>query len=204
MPVHDSEARYGAPHHVADVIEGLHRLSREQGCISVGDIIDTLGTRSYGPMLIVPALIEITPLGGLPGVPSFLAFVIAVFAVQMLLGRRHVWVPGFVERRRFGAARLHAASHKLMPLAKRLDRWFHGRLRVLTQGVFVRVAALLVLALCATVPPLELLPFASSGPMIGIALIGLALLVHDGALMLVALALASGAALWAAGLVGGG
>ena len=47
----------------------------------------------------------------------------------------------------------------------------------------------MVVALCCTVPPLELIPFASSAPMLAIAAFGLAILVRDGLLMLVALAL---------------
>ena len=44
-----------------------------------------------------------------------------------------------------------------------------------------------------TVPPLELVPFASSAPMIAIAAFGLAITVRDGVLMLVALCLAGAA-----------
>jgi hypothetical protein len=49
-------------------------------------------------------------------------------------------------------------------------------------------------ALACVVPPLELFPFASSAPMAAIAPIGLALLVRDVALMVVASLLACGAA----------
>ena len=44
-----------------------------------------------------------------------------------------------------------------------------------------------ILLLCCTVPPLEFLPFASSIPMLAIAVLGLALTVRDGALVLGAL-----------------
>ena len=51
-------------------------------------------------------------------------------------------------------------------------------------------AALAVIVLCVTVPPLEFLPFASTAPMLAIAAIGLALIVRDGLVMLFALILA--------------
>jgi len=57
----------------------------------------------------------------------------------------------------------------------------------------VKLAAVMILALCATVPPLEFLPFASSAPMLAIASFGLALLVRDGLLMLIASVLSGGA-----------
>ena len=48
-----------------------------------------------------------------------------------------------------------------------------------------RLAALAVIALALTVPPLELIPFASTIPMATIALFGLGLLFEDGRLVLV-------------------
>lgn len=50
-------------------------------------------------------------------------------------------------------------------------------------------AAVIVIVLCRTVPPLEFFPFASSAQMLAIAAFGLALTVRDGALMLAALTL---------------
>ena len=58
--------------------------------------------------------------------------------------------------------------------------------------------------LALTVPPLELLPFASSAPMAAIAMFGLALLVHDGALMIAAWLLAGMAVAFGFGLLVGG
>lgn len=189
MSVHDANAKYGDPHSVSDVIDCLEMLAKEKGCVSVGDVVDTLGTRTYGPMLMVPALIELTPIGSIPGVPTFLAITIAIFAVQMLIGAKHFWIPDFIENRRVAASKLDKAARKLEPLAKRLDAWFHGRLKMLTKGAAIRIAAATVILLCLAVPPLEFVPFASSGPMLAIALIGLALLVRDGALMIAALAI---------------
>ncbi|MFD1483588.1 exopolysaccharide biosynthesis protein [Paracoccus nototheniae] len=53
-------------------------------------------------------------------------------------------------------------------------------------AVGLRVVALLCILLCTAVPPLELLPFASSIPMGAIALMGLGLMVRDGLVILIA------------------
>lgn len=163
------------------------------GKVKVGDMVGAFGTRSYGPFLIVPALLEISPIGAVPGVPTVLATMVVLFAAQMLFGAKRLWVPGFIERARFSARRLERGVHTLRPLARRVDGWFHGRLRRLTTGPFMRVAAAGCIALAVTVPLLEVVPFASSIPMAAIALFGLALLVGDGLLMLGACALALGA-----------
>lgn len=180
-----------APASLGGILEGLHKLARQGDAVKVGDMVGLVGTRSYGPFLVLPALLEITPVGAVPGVPTMLAVFIVLVASQLLLGRRQLWLPGFFERASLDARRLRKAVVRLRPVARRLDRWFHGRLEALTAGPLVRVAALVCIALACLVPPLDLVPFASSGPMAIIAMFGLALLVRDGVLMLLACAFAA-------------
>jgi hypothetical protein len=181
------------PESLSDILDRFEELARQDSRVVVADMVDAVGSRSYGPFLIVPALIELSPVGGVPGVPTALAALVALFALQMLLGRRHLWIPAWLARRGLGARRLTRLVSAVRPMAQRMDRWFHGRLRALTSGVGMRVAALACIGLALLVPPLELFPFASSAPMGAIALIGLALLVRDGALMVVASLLGVGA-----------
>lgn len=163
---------------------------------------EAFGSRSHGPFLLVPALIEVSPIGGIPGLPTALAATIALFAAQLVIGRKHLWLPGFIARRKFKADKVRKGADKLRGVARFLDRWFHGRLPALTKGPFVRAAGVVVILLCLTVPPLELLPFASTAPMAAIAAFGLAMMVRDGVLMLAAFALSGVAAAVGAGLWG--
>ena len=152
--------------------------------MSVGDVVESIGHRGYGPFLVLPALLELSPLGGIPGVPTFLALLIGIAAIQVALGRNHLWLPPALECRQVPADKLELALRKMRPVANLLDRWFHKRMAWMTSAIVVRAAALLVVLLCLTVPPLEVLPFASSAPMIAIVMFGLAMTVRDGALML--------------------
>lgn len=176
------------PHSVEDVLDRLEDLAEENQGVRVGDMVEAFGSRSYGPCLIVPPLLEISPIGGVPGVATATAGVVILFSGQMLLGRKHLWLPGFVTRWSFTSRRLCIATRKMRPIGAWMDRWFHGRLRALTTGVYVRAAAAACIVLSMTVPLLEFIPFASTAPMAAVALFGLALLVHDGALMLAAAA----------------
>jgi hypothetical protein len=180
------------PSTIGDILDRLEACADENDRVTLGAVVGSFGHRSYGPFLLVPALIEVSPIGGIPGLPTVLAGIIILFAVQMLFGRRNLWLPGFLERRSVGANRMRKAVEALRPLARRMDRWFHGRLERFTRGPMIRVAAGSCIVLACTVPPLELLPFASTAPMAAIAAFGLALLVRDGLLMLVASALALG------------
>lgn len=186
------------PHSMGEVVEGIEELADGKRVVCLGDALDRFGKASFGPVLIVLPLIELSPIGGIPGLPTALAILIALIALQLLFGRDHLWLPGFVERRSLAADKLHKGAEKLEGLATRMDRWFKGRLRWLTRGPALKVAALCVIALCATVPPLELIPFASSAPMLSIAAFGLALTVRDGLMMLMAMALTAAAMVAAA------
>ncbi|MCM8557872.1 exopolysaccharide biosynthesis protein [Sphingomicrobium sediminis] len=185
MGKHEGDGELGEVHSVGEIVEGLEQIGEEKDCVSVGDVADAFGTRTFAPFLIVPALLEITPLGAVPGVPSILAATIALFAVQMLIGQDHIWIPEFLEKRRVSGSKLHDSAEKAEGVANKMDGWFHKRLQPLTRGIFIKLAALVILALCAAVPFLEVLPFASSGPMLAIIFIGLALLVRDGLLLVV-------------------
>jgi hypothetical protein len=191
------------PHSVGDVLDKLRELA-EQGEVQVGHMAEAFGGRSHGPFLLVPALIEMSPIGGIPGLPTVLAALIALFAAQMVIGREHLWLPGFIARRTLSADKVKRAADKLRGVARFLDRHFHGRLPAFTSGPAQRAAGAAVILLCLTVPPLELLPFASTAPMAAIAAFGLAIMVRDGLLMLAAFALslaavAIGLGLWSSG-----
>tara|TARA_B100000929_G_scaffold214749_1_gene171620 strand:- start:4015 stop:4644 length:630 start_codon:yes stop_codon:yes gene_type:complete len=175
------------PSSVTEVLSELDELASHGEKVCVADVLDDFGERSFGPFIMLPALLELSPIGGIPGLPTALALFIALIAVQLLIGRDHVWMPQFVQKRAVGSRKLHKAVGKLRGVGKFLDRHSEGRLEILTEGIAIKLVAILIIALCCTVPPLEFLPFASSFPMLAIAVLGLALTVRDGALVLAAL-----------------
>ena len=183
-----------------DILDTLAEASDGETDVSVGLINERIGHRGSGALLMLPAALELTPIGAVPGVPTMLALVVALFAVQLALGRDDMWLPGWIERRTISAHRLRGAIHKLRPAAAWSDRHLGQHLRVLVEPPAPRVVAFAVLALCAMVPPLELLPFASSLPMLVIVLFGVGLLTRDGRVMAAAWAAFAGAgvALWLA------
>lgn len=193
----DQQEDNGESGPVVAILDQLEQRTSECENVTVGDLVQVLGNRSYGPFLMLPALLGITPVGGIPGVPTVLAGIIILFAVQMMFGLDHLWVPEFIRARKLGDDRVKQSLEKMRPWAERMDRWFRGRLDRLTAEPFVQIAAGACVFLALAIPPLELLPFAVAVPSLAIAMFGLALLVSDGILMLAAcgvtgLALAGG------------
>lgn len=180
----------GEPRSVEDVIGELDELAAASDKVCIGDVLDDFGARSFGPVITIFALIEITPIGAIPGLPTAIASIIALIALQLLFGKDHIWMPQFLQSRSVESKKLHKAVGKLRGLAHWLDQHSKDRLDKFTKGIWLKIAAIAIVMLCMTVPPLEVVPFASSGPMLAIAAIGLALIVRDGLVMLFALALA--------------
>jgi hypothetical protein len=163
--------------------EGMTTGERTQ----VNALVDEFGSRAFGPFLILPAIVEISPLGAIPGVPTALAVFIALVSFQLLVGCDRLWLPHLITRYQLDNDRVLPALEKIEPIMIRMDHWFSGKqLTLFTRKPFTRIAALCCIALAVSVPPLELFPFASSAPLLTVALIGSALLLDDGRLMLCA------------------
>lgn len=173
------------PENAEEMLDDIGALSRGADHVSIADVVDRIGPRGFGPLIFAPALVGASPVGGIPGVPTLMALVIILIAVQILIRRGRIWLPGPIRRRSVTAARLQTAIAKMRPAAKWIDRWLGRKLEWLTSAPARVVAGLLVIGLCILVPPLELIPFAALVPMLAIALIGLAIMAHDGILMLI-------------------
>lgn len=172
------------PDTVTDIIDGLQEVDGDR---DVGDVVEMLEHRGTAPLLIIPPLVEMSPAGFVPGVPSTIAAITALFAAQIVMGHPHLWLPNRVARRQIPEGKLTKTLQHLRPWAEWLDRTLSGhRLHLLVSGPARRLAATLVVALCILVPPLEVVPGATTLPMTAILCIGLALLFRNGVLMLLA------------------
>ncbi|MGR3571718.1 exopolysaccharide biosynthesis protein [Brevirhabdus sp.] len=169
---------------IEEILEELDSAADGVDKVTVGEIMEKIGHRGYGPFLMLPALLELTPAGAIPGVPTMLAIIVALFAAQIALGRDQLWLPDALESRAISKDKLDKSVDKLRPMGRKMDQWFHKRWPSMTKPIAKRIAMGFVLLLCLAVPPLEILPFASSGPMLAIAVFGLALTVDDGMLMM--------------------
>ncbi|WP_340119908.1 exopolysaccharide biosynthesis protein [Pelagibius sp. 7325] len=161
--------------------------------VTVGDLLDRIGTRSFGAFLLLPALIAFTPLGGIPGLPTAMAAVVIVIAGQLVIGLDHFWLPDMILRRSVKPDKLRKSADVLQRPARWADKLIRPRLTGLTREPFVHLAAFACILLALTVPPLEIVPFAGSVSWAAIGIFGLALIARDGLLSLIALGFSLGA-----------
>lgn len=170
---------------IGDVVDGIERIAKAEDEVAIDDLLDEFGDRSFAPLMLILALIGVSPVGAIPSVPTIIALCIAIIAAQMAWGRKHVWLPGFVTGRGVSSDRLTKGRDKLRKIAEVLDRIAKGRMQSLASGPARRVVAGLIAVLCLALPVLEIVPFAAAAPFLAIAILSLALMVRDGLVMLI-------------------
>lgn len=159
---------------------------------TVQQMIEAVEDRGFGPLLLLPALLVVTPLGAIPGVPTLMALAITLIAVQLVLGKHHPWLPARLRRMTIDQRAFEAAYTRALPVTQRIDNLLYPRLKLLTSGLAPRLIALLCTLLALIMIPLELLPFAAAAPATAIVLLALGLSVYDGLLVLLGLLAAAG------------
>ena len=170
-----------------------YACDRTDGQVSVATHA-LIGNRSFGPLLLVPGLIGLSPIGAIPGVPGVMAVIVMFVAVQILIGKDHAWLP---ERARQNARstqhRLRRVVKAISPLRAPRSTIFSVRgSRVLTTGFFFYVLAALCLLVAIVTPIIELVPLAGIVPNAAIVAYGLAITAHDGLWALVAFLFSGG------------
>ena len=72
---------------ISAVLDELEDAGRECEPISVSDVVEEIGGRSFAILLMVPALSMVSPISTIPGLPTLSASLIGLVANQMLAGR---------------------------------------------------------------------------------------------------------------------
>jgi hypothetical protein len=196
----------GRESHDGLLSERLECLLREPH-VSIGSLADALDERSFAivlMILMIPSALPI-PTGGVTHVLEIFA---ALIALQMVVGRRQLWIPARFARKELGETFTGKAAPKML----RFIRWFerHARPRVsrlLETRAAVAILGVLMLALVvgAFVAP----PFSGLDtlPSLGVVVICLGIVFSDGLIVAgglvigivgVALEIALGAAVWSA------
>ena len=177
-------------HNLGSLLQSLEdRTSGDR--VSVAQMLNAVGRRSYGPLLLLLGFISITPLTIIPGANWLISLVTLLIAGQILLGKAYPWVPGRILKIAFPRKAMLEGIKQADPYVRQVDRFLKPRLAFLTDTPFVQLVALICVAAALLGFPLGLIPFGPVLPGLTVLLFGLALTARDGfALILACFALA--------------
>jgi len=179
------------PKNLSDVLDLLEEAAEGQKRVAFEDVLDTIAQRSFGPLLLLCGLVILAPIvGDIPGVPTAVALVVLVIAIQLLMGRKYFWFPVWLRERSLGSASLRKAVSKVRRPARFVDRFLRPRLPVFVEGAAIYAITALSAAIAVALPAMEIVPFTANAAGAVLAAFGLALIGRDGLLALIALVLA--------------
>jgi len=191
------------PQKLSDLLQELLDNTEDSadgdGDVTVGDVLDAVRHRSFGPLLLIIAIIAVSPVGAIPGMSIVTGSLIVLIAGQALVGRDHAWLPKRATSFSLSRDKLERGVNRVLPWIKRSEVVVTPRLTFLTEPPFVQMVAAICIVLAATFYPLAMLPFAVAAPGTAIVFLSLGLTARDGVLILLGFAGAcvAGYLLWA-------
>jgi hypothetical protein len=152
--------------------------------ITVRDLLDAVGRRSYGPVLLLLGFVSISPLTIVPGANTLTSLLILLISVQIPFGRKYPWVPKRALDFTFERKHLLSGVESSQKYVARIDALLRPRLTFLTEPPFAQLVALICVAAAIVCFPLSFVPFGPVLPGIAVMLFGLGLTSRDGLVIL--------------------
>jgi hypothetical protein len=145
--------------------------------VQLNDIVDVLGERVYGLLLLIFAIPNAIP-NPVPGVTAILGLPLVLISAQMLLGRPRPWFPAVIGKRSIATEDVRRFIRQADPWLKQMERMLTQRFTVVFSpaGERVLAAVVLLMAVILTLP----IPLANLLPALSICFIALALIEFDG------------------------
>ena len=151
--------------------------------LRLGDLLKDFGPAAFGMLLflgVLPAFIPVPGVGGAVGGP-----LVILVGVQLLLGMRTLWLPGFLARRGPHRSAMMRVRQRMAPWLRRLEKLVRPRMTAFLDN---RIALSFTGLLLVLLGVLLALPIPFTNYVFGFLLLlfAFALLERDGALLLVA------------------
>lgn len=173
---------------LSDVLDGLEKATHDES-IAVQEVIEELGHKSFASVMLIFSLISTSPASAIPGVTAMVAAIVFILVIQMILGRRCVWLPAFITRRQLSTAKLCKGIRWLRKPIHVIEGFLKPRLTFLFHRPWIYIPLVLVLGLTLFMPFMEIVPTSGSIASAVIAFFAAGLLTRDGALVLASLIL---------------
>ena len=183
---------------LSEVLERLERSVNGQS-ITVQDMMDELGRKSFAAMIMIFALLAASPASAVPGLTATVGLSVAVMVVQMLAGRDHIWLPGFLATRRIPSQRVCQAIGWLRRPVHAVERVLRPRMTFLIKRPWLYLPLSIMLCIALFMPVMEVVPTSGSIASSVVALFAAGMLMRDGALVFAATLLSAavpGAVWW--------
>jgi hypothetical protein len=116
---------------IEQALDKIDQAAQDSDPVSLGTIVEGVGSRTFGPLLLLAGIVMASPLSGIPGMPTSMSVLVLVIAAQLIIGRKHFWLPNWLLKRSVSRKRLNKAISWLKKPAGFIDRLLRPRLAFL-------------------------------------------------------------------------
>jgi hypothetical protein len=170
-----------------ELVDRIAEAESDEERVSLDAILEAVGHRSFGPLLLVAGIITLMPIvGDIPGMPTMMGLLVILTTGQLLFRRERFWLPQWMLKRSIAREKLCKALDWMRRPTRFLDRITRPRLTAFVQGAGTVVIAVVCIIIAAAMPAMELVPFSANGAGAALTAFGLALIARDGLLALIA------------------
>lgn len=161
---------------ISDIIDDfLKNWAQER--VSLGDIVETLGARSFGLILLMLALPNLFPIF-IPGLAPLTGAPMVLITYQMLKRRETVWLPEVILKRSIATDDFRKAMSFSLPKLRYIEAILRPRFLAVTDAAYERMLGVFLVIFAATV--MFPFPFTNLVPSLGICVMSLGILQRDG------------------------
>ena len=155
--------------------------SQEGERLTVGDIVAVLRDRAFALLVVLLGLPNCLPMP--PPIPLLCGLLLALVALQLMLGRPAPWLPKALLRRSIKRTDVRRAVTRAVPILRRLERWSRPRVSVFETALGMRGMGIVLLALALAL--IVAAPIVGQIPLgLAVCLVGLGLVERDGLVVL--------------------
>lgn len=175
------------PENLEELLGGIRRCAEEADKVKVDDIMDAVGGRSFGPLLLLAGVFVSAPgIADIPGVPTVIGLFVLTISVQLIFGNDHFWLPRWLLDRRIRSKTIlkMTGSKWVKKPAAFIDRLLKERLRFLTGRPAMIGIAVVTVVTMLVMPLTEVVPLSANVVGAGAIAFGLSLIAKDGVMAL--------------------
>lgn len=190
------------PKALSELLTHFIETTHGQDKVAISDLLDSLSSRSHGPMLLFPAIIAISPIGMIPGMSIVTGTLILLIATQMMFFSNRPWIPNRIASFEFSREKLKSGVDKTNPWVKWFEKIVRSRFQFLASGIMIYPIAIVCVLMALSFYPLAFVPFGVLAPGFAITMFALGLTARDGLLVMLGFLLTAvaGYIIWSAWL----
>ena len=170
----------------------LERWLRSDGEKTLGGMSQVFAERTFAVTIILLMILPATPLPT-GGITHVFEVITVLLGLEMVIGRKTVWLPARFQRRKLGATTTDKAIPFIVKRIRQVERFSRPRgVRVFTNGIGTRLIGVVVIvfAVAAALAP----PFSGLDtlPALGAVVVALSIILQDVVVLAVGIALGTG------------